>query len=57
MNTENTCPACKDAPAEIFCFTTVRGKDRTPFAGRVLVKGSLVCDGCADCFETPTDGE
>ena len=53
MNTE-TCPTCNDAPAEILCFTTVRGKDRTPFTGRVLVKGSFICD---DCFETPTDGE
>ena len=56
MNTENVCPACNDAPAEILCFTTVRGKDRTRFSGRVLFKGSEICDGCADCFETPTDG-
>lgn len=56
MNTENVCPACNDAPADILCFTTVRGKDRTRFSGRVLFKGSEICDGCADCFETPTDG-
>lgn len=58
MNTTaETCPTCNTSPAEVLCFTTVRGKGGTSLTGRVLFKGSMVCEDCAECFETPTDGE
>ena len=31
-------------------FFNVRGIDKTAFTGRVFVKGTILCDGCAEFF-------
>lgn len=53
-NTANNTPVCYVCrkPADMPTFFTIRGRDGTPFAGRVVRIGNIICDGCAECFDT-----
>jgi hypothetical protein len=48
------CRCCNTTTNASPIYFNVRGINRTPFTGRIFIKGTILCDDCAQFFTNAT---